>query len=74
MARGVEIEFVVNPEARLRRAVEIVREQRDPNGEFGALGHPEHGLVASTAVEAMYLQEIERIQRAVMGEDEPEKS
>lgn len=56
---------------RLARAEQVVLEQRDPAGEYGALGHPEQGPVASYAVEAFYLQEIERLQRAVMGESDP---
>lgn len=63
----------MTPSARIVRAELIVREQRDPDGEFGALGHPELGPVAVTAVEALYLQEIERLQRAVLGEPDPPK-
>lgn len=46
-----------------------MREQRDPHGEYGALGHPRFSVVPSSAVEAFYLQEIGRLQMAVMGED-----
>lgn len=61
----------MTPGARISRAEAVVREQRDPQGEFGALGDPEHGPVADSAVEGLYLQEIERLQRAVMGEPDP---
>lgn len=59
------------PDARIRRAVAVVAEQRNPDGEYGALGHPELGPVAGTIAEALALQELERLQRAVMGEPEP---
>lgn len=55
-------------EARMNRAVKVVREQRDPNGEYGAIGDPVHGFDGVTAVEAFAIQELERLQRAVMGE------
>lgn len=58
----------MTPSARIVRAEAIVREQRDPDGEYGALGHATLGIRPDSAVEAFYLQEIERLQRAVMGE------
>jgi hypothetical protein len=61
----------MTPGARISRAEAVVRSQRDPDGEFGAVGNPTHGPVPENACEGLYLQEIERLQRAVMGEPDP---
>jgi protein subunit release factor A len=53
----------MTPEARMARAVKIVREQRDPNGEYAVLQ-----TVPDTVVEAMAVEQLERLQQAVMGE------
>lgn len=50
-------------EGRIRRAEQVVREQRDPDGEYCGLH-----CVPESIVEAMAIQELERLQRAVMGE------
>jgi hypothetical protein len=56
----------LTPEARIHRAEQVVREQRDPDGEYAGLH-----CVPESVVEAMAIQELERLQRAVMGQPEP---
>lgn len=52
--------------SRHRRAQRVVAEQRDPDGDYAAL----HTNPVSV-FEAFALQELERLQAAVMGEPDP---